>query len=88
MQETSPRGSKNGNLSYSHVDLHACTDRELDPGAKSEFEQKTDGDEGRVCAQCGSSTEPLDPFHNGKQLVLLHTNTCKQFYDRARRHRA
>jgi hypothetical protein len=38
----------------------------------------------RVCAQCGSGTEPLEPFHNGKRLVLLHTATCKPFWLRRR----
>ena len=37
------------------------------------------GGEGRICAQCGSGSEPLEPFHNGKQLVMLHRE-CTRFW--------
>jgi putative DNA primase/helicase len=50
VQETSPHGSKNGNLSYSPAGLHACTDKTVQPAAANDFDQ----DLPPVCAHCGA----------------------------------
>ena len=43
VQNGSPHGSKNANLSYSHAGLHACTDRNPESGPEGQFDQKDDG---------------------------------------------
>jgi hypothetical protein len=84
VQKDIPHGSKNGNLSYSHAGLHACTDRNAENGADHGSDQEiapADVPTGRVCAQCGrvppDGLEELFPV--GRDLVWLHPE-CRRFY--------
>jgi len=84
VQKDIPHGSKNGNLSYSHAGLHACTDRNGENGADHGSDQEiapADVPTGRVCAQCGrvppDGLEELFPV--GRDLVWLHPE-CRRFY--------
>ena len=43
VQNGSPHGSKNANLSHSHAGLHACTDRNPESGREGHFDQNDNG---------------------------------------------
>jgi putative DNA primase/helicase len=51
-RENNSRGSKNDNLSYSHVGLRACADRSPESGSEEQFDHKNGG------ADTTATTEP------------------------------
>jgi hypothetical protein len=61
VQEGSPDGSKNGNLSYSHAGLDAWTDKSAGNGAKTNFDQ----DLTPICQHCGTPEgQPDNPVQS------------------------
>jgi hypothetical protein len=94
-QETSPRGSKNANLSYSHAGLRACADRKPESGGTSESDQDiiapaatkaapdaqlTGAKEDRTCVQCRGPVDGKErPVTIAGETVRLHPE-CQRFY--------
>jgi putative DNA primase/helicase len=84
VQEAIPHGSKNGNLSYNHAGLHACTFRNGGNGADPSSDQEIAPGAvpaGHVCAQCGRVPPDglEEQFPIGRELVWLHRE-CRRFY--------
>ena len=81
VQKDTPHGSKNGNLSYSHAELHACTDRNGGNGGEGCSNQDQRPGNAPPCAQCGrlppDGLEERYPI--GRELVWLHRE-CHRFY--------
>jgi putative DNA primase/helicase len=81
VQKDISHGSKNGNLSYSHTGLHACTDRNGGNGGGGCSDQGQGPGNGHLCAQCGrlppDGLEEQYPI--GCELVWLHPE-CHRFY--------
>jgi putative DNA primase/helicase len=81
VQKDTPHGSKNGNLSYSHAGLHACTDRNGGNGGEGCSDQDQESGNAPLCAQCGrlppDGLEERYPI--GRELVWLHRE-CHRFY--------
>jgi putative DNA primase/helicase len=88
VQEQSPHASKNGNLSYSHAGLHACTVRNMkseDEGDSATTWGKEEpghwgaNGEPAVCAQCDDGSEPLYTCTTAEGVVPLHQE-CLRFW--------
>jgi hypothetical protein len=92
-QETSPRGSKNANLSHSHAGLRPCADRKPESGRISESDQgivplaagpaasnpPMTGPDDR-CVQCRGPVDGKErPVTIAGKTVQLHPE-CQRFY--------
>jgi hypothetical protein len=65
VRDAVPLTSKNGNLSYSHAGLHACTLRKPENGAAHVFDHMNGDADARLCDHCGAratSANPLSPY--------------------------
>lgn len=78
VHKESAHGSKNGNFSYSHADVHARTDKKHPEGAARHFDQG-----GRRCTHCGGSHAPLNECAVGDLdgTVWLHPPCEGAYFD-------
>lgn len=81
VREDIPHGSKNGNLSYCHAGLHACTDPKPENGAKGQIDQEKTSSYDRHCDYCGGQFGDMNPWNwppdRPTREILLH-QYCEQ----------
>jgi len=85
-QETSPRGSKNANLSNNHAGLRACADRKPESGGRSQSDQAIMPLASATAGPCVQCKGPVDGkerrFTTGGQSVWLHPE-CHSYLSRS-----
>jgi hypothetical protein len=85
VREDIPHGSKNGNLSYGHAGLHACTDPKPENGAKGQIDQEKTSSYDRRCDHCGSQFGGMSPWDwppdRPTRTIWLHERCKAPWYD-------
>jgi Protein of unknown function (DUF3631) len=79
-RKVEPRGSKNGNLSYSHAGLRACADQNPENGVRNESATTEAPSDIHPCAVCDAADPPPNRVAVDGIEVWLHPE-CERFYD-------
>jgi putative DNA primase/helicase len=85
VREDIPHGSKNGNSSYSHAGLHACTDPKPEDGSNGQIDQERPPCSDHRCDYCGGQFGDMGPWDwppdRPTREILLHESCEGPWWD-------